>query len=208
LTAINVDAGNTYYSSDGGVLFNKSKTMLLRYPAGKTGSSYAVPNSVTTIGESAFYNCSGLTGVNIGNSVETIGNYAFYNCSNLTGALTIPNSVITIGEGAFSGCTGLTGALTIGNSVTTISYAAFYDCSRLTSVTIGNSVTTIGDSAFYGCTGLTEVINQRFTPQSIDSYTFYNVPISNLTLKVPASAVAAYKAAAVWKGFGTIISYE
>ena len=114
-----------------------------------------IPNSVTTIGERAFYNCDGLTSVTIGNSVTTIGSSAFYGCSNLT-SVTIGNSVTTIGSSAFSYCDGLT-SVTIGDSVTTIGDSAFRECSNLTSVMIPDSVTTIGDSAFNGCSNLTSV---------------------------------------------------
>ena len=111
--------------------------------------------SVKSIGESAFYECSGLTSVTIGNSVTSIGDGAFSGCSGLT-SVTIPNSVTTIGIGAFDGCSGLT-SVSIGNSVTSIGDWAFYGCSGLTSVTIPNSVTSIEGCAFYGCSGLTSV---------------------------------------------------
>lgn len=102
--------------------------------------------SVTTIGDYAFYNCTGLTSVTIPNSVSEIGNGAFYNCTGLT-SITIPNSVTSIGSSAFEGCTGLT-SVTIPNSVTTIYTNAFRSCSGLTSITIPNSVTYIGAYAF------------------------------------------------------------
>ena len=88
----------------------------------------------------------GVKRIIVGDSVTTIGESAFWGCSSLT-SVTIPNSVTTIGWSAFSGCTSLT-SVTIGNSVTTIGRWAFSSCSSLTSVTIGNSVTTIGDNAF------------------------------------------------------------
>ena len=118
-------------------------------------TSVTIPNSVTSIGEGAFYGCSGLTSVTIPNSVTSIGNMAFYGCSGLT-SVTIPNSVTSIGYMAFAGCTGLT-SVTIPNSVTSIGSYAFGDCSGLTSVTIPNSVTRIGGSAFYDCISLTSV---------------------------------------------------
>ena len=114
-----------------------------------------ISHSVTSIGNEAFRDCSGLTSVTIPNSVTSIGDYAFYECYRLT-SVTIPNSVTSIGSSAFSYCFGLT-SVTIGNSVTSIGDYAFRCCSGLTSVTIGNSVTSIGDDAFRGCSGLTSV---------------------------------------------------
>ncbi|MBR3939540.1 MAG: leucine-rich repeat domain-containing protein, partial [Bacteroidales bacterium] len=124
------------------------------------GTTYNVTELRPILGSSSYYygsfeSCSGLTSVTIPNSVTSIGEYAFYNCSGLT-SVTIPNSVTSIGESAFRGCSGLT-SVTIPNSVTTIGERAFYNCSGLTSVTIGNSVTSIGNSAFSGCSGLTSV---------------------------------------------------
>jgi hypothetical protein len=103
LAAITVDGNNGVYTAIDGVLFSKDFTALVQYPAGKAGAAYDIPDSVSSIGISAFYNCSKLTSVTIPDSVTTIGNYAFYGCSSLTG-ITIPDSVTTIGTGAFSGC--------------------------------------------------------------------------------------------------------
>ena len=114
-----------------------------------------IPDSVTTIGDWAFYNCSNLTSVTIGDSVTTIGNSAFRYCDNLT-SITIGDSVTTIGNYAFESCDHLT-SVTIGDSVTTIGELAFYNCSNLASVTIGDSVTTIGISAFESCSNLASV---------------------------------------------------
>ena len=118
-------------------------------------TSVAIPNSVTEIGEGAFLGCSGLTSVNIGNSVTKIGNSAFKDCLKLT-SVTIGNSVTEIGSEAFFYCRGLT-SVTIPNSVTGIGNSAFKDCLKLTSVTIGNSVTEIGSEVFSYCRGLTSV---------------------------------------------------
>ncbi|MDE6410158.1 MAG: leucine-rich repeat domain-containing protein [Muribaculaceae bacterium] len=117
--------------------------------------SLTIGNSVTTIDELAFMDCSGLTELTIGDSVTSIGDKAFYGCSGLT-ELTIPNSVTSIGKSAFEDCSGLT-SLTLGDSVTSIGKSAFEDCSGLTSLTIPNSVTSIGSSAFSGCSGLTSL---------------------------------------------------
>ena len=118
-------------------------------------TSVTIPDSVTSIGSSAFDGCTGLTSVTIGNGVTSIGSDAFYGCRGLT-SITIPDSVTSIGASAFRGCTGLT-SITIPDSVTSIGACAFDGCTGLTSVTIGNGVTSIGDYAFDGCSGLTSV---------------------------------------------------
>jgi hypothetical protein len=119
-------------------------------PSGAFGWDYftgiTLPNSVTSIGERAFYGCTGLTSITIPNSVTSIGNYAFYGCWDLT-SLTIGSGVTIIGNFAFSNCGALT-SLIIPNSVTSIGSNAFSSCSGLTSLTIGSGVTSIGNSAF------------------------------------------------------------
>ena len=107
----------------------------------------------TSIGNDAFYGCSGLTSITIPNSVTSIGSSAFYGCSGLT-SITIPESVKSIGVGAFRGCSGLT-SITIPNSVTSIEDFTFSGCSGLTNITIPDSIKSIGDYAFDGCSGLT-----------------------------------------------------
>ena len=126
-------------------------------------TSVTIPNSVTSIGERAFSGCSSLTSITIPNSVTSIGDYAFSSCESLT-SVTIPNSVTSIGDQAFSGCSRLT-SVTIPNSVTSIGSSAFSGCTSLTSVTIPNSVTSIGGSAFYGCTNLNNVV----LPENLDT---------------------------------------
>ena len=141
-----------FASADGRCLIIDNKLIAFA-PAGL--KEYIIPNSVTTIEQSAFSGCSSLTSVNIPNSVTTIARDAFANCSSLT-SVTIPDNVTTIGMSAFFGCSSLTSA-TIPDNVTTIGVCAFSDCSSLTSITIPNSVTTIGWSAFSGCSILTSV---------------------------------------------------
>jgi hypothetical protein len=95
----------------------------------------------------------------IGNSVTTIGQRAFYGCSGLTGSLIIPNSVTAIGNSAFYGCSGFSGDLIISNSVTSIYYWAFENCSGFTgTLVIPNSLTYIGERVFAGCSGFSSVL--------------------------------------------------
>lgn len=156
LKSINVVSDNDCFSSDNGVLFDKKKTKLIRYPEGKLEISYTIPNSVTSIGYNAFRNCAGLTSITIPNSVTCIETFAFHNCTGLT-SITIPNSVTSIGYYAFSNCSSLT-SITIPNGVTTIKDGTFEDCSNLTSVTIPDSVTSIGWATFHNCKSLTSII--------------------------------------------------
>ena len=146
LTAINVAMKNQNYVSPDGVLYNKDKTTIICYPAGKKGNNYKIPDGVTEIGSIAFSGCSSLTSVTIPNSVTSIDSGAFNGCTSLT-RVTIPNSVTKIGWNAFSGCTSLT-SITIPNSVISIDWYAFMGCTSLTSITIPNSVTSIGKNAF------------------------------------------------------------
>ena len=169
------------------------------YMNGEEIKELVIPNSVTSIGNSAFSGCTGLTSVTIPNSVTSIGYEAFLKCSGLT-SITIPNSVTSIGEGAFSDCYGLT-SVTIPNSVTSIGYKAFSSCTSLTSVTIPNSVTTIGDNAFSGCNGLTSVVSKMENPCRIDSECFHNDVFHNTTLYVPKGTIDKYKSTYYWNKF-------
>lgn len=118
-------------------------------------TSINLPNSVTSIGEWAFYECRSLTSINIPHSVTSIGNSAFSWCDSLT-SINIPNSVTTIGDEAFYECKSLT-SINIPDSVTSIGDGAFDECSSLASINIPDSVTSIGNGAFSECKSLTSI---------------------------------------------------
>ena len=130
-----------------------------------------IPDSVTSIGDRAFYNCDSLTSVEIPDSVTTIGNSAFSSCYSLTSVI-IPDSVTSLGEHVFDGCDNLV-SVVIGDGVTSIGYQAFYQCVRLKSVVLGDSVTTIGNRAFELCRNCESIIIPR-SVTSIGSQAFQN----------------------------------
>ena len=156
---------------DGFLLFSDtSKTNIVACSSAVTGSLF-IPISVTSIGNEAFYNCTGLTSIEIPNGVTSIGDEAFYNCTGLT-SIEIPNGVTSIGNEVFNNCTGLT-SVVIPNSVTSIGYKAFCNCTGLMSVIIPNNVTSVGRYAFSDCSGMTSVTIPN-SVTSIGEYAFYN----------------------------------
>ena len=174
---------SSHFYVEDNVLFTADKSQLIAYCSRQT--SYSIPNSVTSIGDYAFYECRSLTSLTIPNSVTSIGKATFSGCFHLT-SLTIPNSVTSIGFWAFSSCESLT-SLTIPNSVTAIGDYAFCHCSNLTSLTIPNSVTSIGDGAFGDCYSLTSLT----IPDSVTSIGDWAFKVcSRLTsLTIPDSVI-------------------
>ena len=191
LTAIDVNTGNENYTSVNGVLFNKNKTELMQYPAGKTDKSYTIPNGVTSIGGYAFSNCSNFTSVTIPDSVTSIGDNAFYDCSSLI-SVTIPNGVTSIGSGAFQSCSSLT-SITIPEGATRIEEYAFAWCSSLETISIPDGVTFIGYRAIEGCENLISV-NIPDSVTSISENAFFGCPLL-INVEIPASVIEIGKTA-------------
>lgn len=137
-----------------------SVTRLGRFSFGECSfTSVDIPNSVTSIGEMAFFGCSGLTSIKIPESVTSIEDHAFYECSGLT-SIKIPESVISIGSFAFSKCSSLY-SIIIPKNVNSFGYFAFYDCSYLHTVIVLCSPTNIdmgSKQLFKDCNNITEAV--------------------------------------------------
>ena len=155
LTNINVDNNNANYKSIDGNLYTKDGKTLIQYTIGKTDTSFAIPECVTSVGNYAFYGCTSLTNITIPGTVTSIGSSVFSGCSKLT-KITIPASVTSIGEDAFWCCTSLTNVTILGG-ITDISDYMFYGCTSLESISISLSVTNIEDYAFAGCSSLENI---------------------------------------------------
>ena len=137
------------------ILFNKDKSRIISFRNQKL-TSYVIPNSVTSIGDSAFYDSRSLSNIVIPDGVTSIGDSAFEGCNSL-GSLVIPNSVTNTGKGTFKWCKSLA-EVVIPNSVTNIGEFAFCGCSSLAEVVIPNSVTNIGKGTFANCSSLADVV--------------------------------------------------
>ena len=137
------------------VLFNMKKSEIISFRKQKI-ESYIIPDSVTSIGDSAFSGCHSLSNIVIPDSVTSIGNDSFRDCSSLSN-IVIPDSVSNIGNYAFSSCTSLSN-IVIPDSVTSIGVWAFSDCYSLSSIVIPDSVTSIGTGAFSDCTSLSKIV--------------------------------------------------
>ena len=162
--------------------------------------SASIPNKITTIGNSAFSDCSSLSSITIPNSVTSIGNYAFSGCSSLT-SITIPNSVTSIGKGAFRGCSALTSMVVESGNTT---YDSRENCNAIIesstntliagcqNTVIPNSVTSIGSSAFDGCSSLTSVTIPN-SVMSIGNYAFYGCSsITSITIPESVTSIGNF----------------
>ena len=153
LTGFAVGARNPNYMSEDGVLYDRAGTTLLRYPPGRPGQTFVVPDRVTEFGDCAFQGARNLLRVMVPATVRKLGG-AFRWCESLEGAI-LADGVEEIAYDAFYGCKRLRRVI-IPDSVTEIGDMAFYNCG-LESIVFPDGLTRIGKQAFYGC-DLKEVI--------------------------------------------------
>ena len=200
LTTFEVAENNESFSTsaDGKmILYSKDKTVLVSYPS--ASGDVTIPNSVTSIGNSAFRYCSSLTSVIIPDSVTSIGNSAFYYCESLTSVI-IPDSVTSIGNYAFQNCKNLKSVI-IPDSVTSIGSYAFQNCENLESVTIGAGVTSISSDSFRSCSSLTSIEVDSANPNyssssdgkmllSKDKTTLVAYPSATGDVRIPNSVIS------------------
>ena len=185
LTAINVASNHPDYCSKEGVLFNKEKTKLIQYPAGREGSSYTIPAGVTAIGDGAFEDCVNLTDLTIPDAVTSVGSSAFMQSS--LRSITIPTGVTVIRQEAFNCCANLI-SVTLPSGLTTIETRAFEGCDSLTDIEIPASVTEIQSYAFAECISLTDAVIPSGI-SAISEGTFYHC-FSLTSVTIPASVTS------------------
>lgn len=226
LTEINVQTGNSSFTSINGVLFDMGGARLVQYPAGKLGA-YSIPNSVNWIGEMAFDNCNKLSSLTLPYSMSYVYGRYFNGCTSLTEFIvpTDHGSFTTVDGVLFSKDKGKLvqypkgkqGAYSIPNTVTSIGDEAFIGCNGLTEITISSSVAAIGYGAFYDCTELKTIHSLNIAPPTMSPpflppmLNHFGGSTSIIDVFVPTfEAVTAYQANTFWQAYfpGTIIKLD
>ncbi len=153
--------------------------------------SVKLPETITYIGDHAFYGCKYITSITLPKSVKEIGVGAFEDCSALE-TVVLSENLVTIGDGAFKDCVAIKD-ISIPAKVESIGFAAFWNCDALTEIAIPESVTSIGDAAFYDCDALVKATAAgKVTEDNIGKIVF-NSCADGFTLTAPAdSAIAKY----------------
>ena len=156
LESITVDDNNPAYCSADGVLFDKSKTVLIEYPIGRVSETYVVPDSVKEIGPYSFYDCHSLKHIILSETVEQISTDAFAICYSLL-SIDMPGTVTTIGYGAFYRCESLE-SFVMPDSVTSIGSDIFLQCGALQELVLSENLQTLPYRAFGFCMSLDSIV--------------------------------------------------
>lgn len=163
-------------------------------------------DSMTQLGEYAFYGCSGLTKIDIPSSIKSLGDFAFKDCTALT-TLVVPDSVVSIGTYTFSGCSNLS-SIKLSSSLTTIEPYVFSDCDKLTCIDIPSTVTSIGENAFMGVHWLNEVYANSLVPHEAPQSAFSTSAYQNAKLIVPVGTKQLYQSHPTWSLFLNIMEAQ
>ncbi|MDR9858897.1 leucine-rich repeat domain-containing protein [Treponema socranskii] len=199
LEAFALSGETAFLSVDGGVLFDKAKTKLIRYPTGKTDTSYTVPDSVTVLGESSFKGNDTLTAIALPTGLTTIEDGALYCCYELK-TVNIPSTLTSIGN-AFLGYSEVED-VKIPEGITKLDYMFLYECKKLKTLELPSTFTKQLRSDFCtNCTALQSVTCRAVTPPALGAGPFSGVVLAGVTLKVPSASVSAYETASFWKDF-------
>lgn len=162
---ITVSEENQSFSSEDGVLFNKDKSELLRYPPNKQGA-YIIPDGVIYVEKSAFHSSQGLTALDTGNTTKVISTFGFHSCKNLK-EVTLRESMVTLDRMSFYNCASLN-KVDIKEGLLSIGHTAFEYCPSLTEIIIPASVISISDYAFYICNNLENIYVTKNNENYID----------------------------------------
>ncbi|NLU37862.1 MAG: leucine-rich repeat protein [Bacteroidales bacterium] len=200
---VSVSDSNLNYLSEGGVLFNKDKTVLIHCPSSKIGG-YVIPSTVTSLSAYSFTSCLYLTSISIPSSVTSIGKQAFYSCQNLA-SISLPPNITAIEEHTFTMCHKLT-SIVVPSKVTSIGESAFNTCSKLLSITIPSTVTKIETNAFSYCTVLKSLYVETPKPIDLTSYVdvFKGIDKTTCILHVPYLTKENFNISNQWKDFKNI----
>ena len=177
LTEVDTYGWNWWYPFDGcsnlkTIEFEEGITQIPTGIFGNTGlENVKIPDTVTSIGERSFADCTKLEKIIFSEKIETINGRAFLGCSSLK-SVSLPDSITSMDTEIFSGCTSLS-SVKLPNKCVNITSSTFEGCTSLTKITLPDTVTTIQDHAFKNCTAL-KTINWSKSITDIQSYAFEN----------------------------------
>ena len=193
LPAINVNAANQNYVSINGVLYTRNGKTLMTYPAGKSGTTFTVPDGVEVIANNAFDRARSLVGITLPNTLKQVQTSAFRECNALQ-------------------------QMVYPRGVTSIAGSAMDNCNSMTSVTLPSTLKYLGSNVFYRCTNLVNIYVKAVIPPTCDiyewydydwdeyvtDYTFTSAQFNNGHVYVPIQSYNDYRNADTWCKFNFI----